>query len=109
MIISWLTLLRIGIPLAILLTFAVTVKGWKDSYDKTVIQERLILEQQEKLKKQEAQARIDKDTILALTELGNQQKIQYEELQKRLKEIDDAPDSDDGPIAPVLRRTLDSL
>ena len=26
-----------------------------------------------------------------------------------LKVIDDAPDSDDGPVAPVLRRALDSL
>lgn len=43
------------------------------------------------------------------TERVKEQEAENAELQDRIEEIENAPDSEDGPVAPVLRRTLDRL
>lgn len=52
-------------------------------------------------------AMIEREAVMA----DNQRKAteRTKTLEKRIAEIDHAPTSDDGPVAPVLARTLDRL
>lgn len=52
-------------------------------------------------------AMIERETVMA----DNQRKAseRTKTLEKRIAEIDHAPTSDDGPVAPVLARTLDRV
>lgn len=48
-------------------------------------------------------------TVAALETVNSAEKARAETLTQAIKEIDDAPQTDDGPVAPVLRRALDGL
>jgi len=48
-------------------------------------------------------------TVTALDETARQNNIIYERERINVDEIDSAPESDDGPVAPVLRRTINRL
>lgn len=48
-------------------------------------------------------------TVKALDEAATKRAAIHEQERNRIDDIDNAPDSDDGPVAPVLRRTLDGL
>ena len=48
-------------------------------------------------------------TVAALDAVAKAQAAIHEKERNQIDEIDNAPDSDDGPIAPVLRRALAGL
>lgn len=48
-------------------------------------------------------------TVKALDEAAKKRAAIYETERTRLDAIDEAPESDDGPVAPVLRRAIDGL
>lgn len=48
-------------------------------------------------------------TVAALETVTAAQQARAATLTQSIKEVDDAPKTDDGPVAPVLRRTLDGL
>jgi predicted membrane-bound spermidine synthase len=47
--------------------------------------------------------------VVVLDQAATAKAAIHETERNRIDEIEDAPDSDDGPVAPVLRRTLDGL
>lgn len=49
----------------------------------------------------------DKEQIRALEEAIKERDLAYQKLQLLEEEIYNAPETDDGPLAPVLSRTLD--
>lgn len=48
-------------------------------------------------------------TVKALDKAAKEKAAIFDKERNRLDEIDQAPDADDGPVAPVLRRTLDGM
>lgn len=48
-------------------------------------------------------------TVVALDKAATAKAAIHETERTRLDEIDNAPGTDDGPIAPVLRRAIDGL
>ena len=97
------------IPVLLLIPLGFTIWGWKQSYDKSVLQARLILEQKARLVVSEEQKILDDAVIKHLEENQLKSKKSADLLKERLRDIDEAPEEDDGPVAPILRRTLDRL
>ena len=48
-------------------------------------------------------------TVMALDEKVKRNNEIYERERNAVDEIESAPDSDDGPVAPVLRRTINRM
>jgi bacterioferritin (cytochrome b1) len=87
----------------------ITVYGWKIAYDENILKDFKIAQQKQLIRQLEVQKDVDQNTISKLEELQKKTEEHTQVLEDRLNDISEAPESDDGPVAPVLRRTIDSL
>lgn len=74
-----------------------------------VLKEKQVAELSAELRTQEIIKNLTVQTNEILSQTITEERKRTEELSNILEEISNAPETDDGPIAPVLQRTLDRL
>jgi uncharacterized membrane protein YhfC len=108
----WLSLLKYWkeISIGIAVVFLVGLLWYaKRQYDEGVLKDFRLAQQELVIQSMKRQKIVDDFTIHQLEEAKQKAEEEAHLLNERLKDIDEAPDEDDGPVAPVLKRAIDSL